>query len=150
VWEWRYERESRAASSDTFAVSFADHERWYTSRLTDPETRIYIIVDPDQVAIGYIRFSLEGDNAVVSIALDPSVRGHGVGTVAIVIGCDRVLAESTATRVTALVKADNKRSKMAFIKAGFGLVPAVNTRRATDHHLEFPPPCAAKSIIHTV
>ena len=139
VWEWRYEPESRAASSDTGAVSFADHKRWFTARLTDLQTRIYIILDSDQVAVGYVRFALEGDNAVISIALDPSARGHGIGTAAIVIGCDRVLAESSVTRVTALIKADNGRSTLAFIKAGFGFVPLGDTEGTTDHHLEYPP-----------
>ena len=136
VWRWRNDPATRVASFDAEPVEYADHERWFAARLVDRYTRIYIIVDPKKFEVGYVRFSMEGDNAFISIALDTPAQGRGIGTAAIVAGCGAILAKPGVDRVTADVKADNEQSKGAFIKAGFGLV----LEEAFVHRLEFPPP----------
>jgi UDP-2,4-diacetamido-2,4,6-trideoxy-beta-L-altropyranose hydrolase len=139
VWQWRNDPETRAASFDARPVPYVDHETWFAVRLSDPATRFYIIVQPEESLVGYVRFALEGDNAVISIALDASVRGQGIGTAAIIAGCERVLEEPTVNRVTASVKADNEPSMRAFTKAGFGLSTGGKSERESERILEFPP-----------
>lgn len=138
VWRWRNDPDTRAASFDPRPIEYVDHEPWFTARLGDEDTRIFIILDPNRIGVGYVRFDLEGDNAIISIALDSSSRGQGFGTDAILAGCSRILNETTVVRVLADVKTDNEPSKRAFINAGFVLAPGSADAPETSLRFEYP------------
>jgi UDP-2,4-diacetamido-2,4,6-trideoxy-beta-L-altropyranose hydrolase len=119
-WEWRNDKAARAASFTPEPLPFEHHERWFRGRLADPDTLLYVILDPEGASVGYVRFSLEGRDAEISIALAPTTRGLGYGTAAIRRGCELVFATGRVSRVVARVKADNEASRRAFGRAGFG------------------------------
>ena len=136
LWEWRNEPGVRSASFSSAPIPFADHERWLAARLTDPRSAIYIALDDGGREIGYVRFDVDDDEARISAAIAPALRGRGLGHAAIREGVRAFTAARPDARIVALILRDNRRSETAFLKAGFvpaggrdvGAVPAVALR----------------------
>lgn len=119
LWEWRNERETREASSNTQLIPFEDHLRWFSRKIQAEDTRMLIIVDPDGRDVGYVRFDTYGNEAEISVSVDQSQRGKGYGVAAIRLASDRLLSEGRAGRIVARVKTDNPASIAAFGRAGY-------------------------------
>lgn len=118
VWEWRNEPAARQASFHTEEIRYADHEQWFARRLVDGRIRFFIVLDPQGVEVGYVRFDQTEIGVEISISLDPRARGRGYGSEAIRQGCAAVLA-SGAPCILARIKPGNTTSVAAFSAAGF-------------------------------
>lgn len=121
LWEWRNERRTREASFNPDPIPYEVHERWFARKLSDPCTRIFIVVDPRGRDIGYVRFDIVDGEAEISVSIDKAERGKGYGTAAIKTGSDHLLREESVQRIVAYIKTDNLASIAAFKKAGFVL-----------------------------
>jgi RimJ/RimL family protein N-acetyltransferase len=119
VLAWRNDPETRGASFDDREIEAADHRRWFASKLDDPATRLFIVLDEEKMPVGQVRFDAAPDGWVVSIALAAAARGKGYGREALRRVGDEMLA-GEASRLIAFVKPDNRRSLAAFREAGFG------------------------------
>lgn len=106
VYRWNFAPEVRAASGDTRMVTFAEHMRWYAARLDGGH--MWIIEDEEPVGIVRI------DIGRISIALDASARGRGLGRAAIREACER-----WGKPVFAEIRNDNPASRAAFEACGF-------------------------------
>ena len=72
--------------------------------------------------IGSVRFDRRGSEAEISITVDPTARGGGLGRRMIAETSELELAARPATqRIVAVVRASNERSHKAFTRAGFRL-----------------------------
>lgn len=118
-WLWRNEPETRKASFREEAIPYENHEKWFRQRLASPDTRLFVVVGPGGLEVGYLRFDLEGPSAQVSVSVDPSQRGRGYAAAAVRQGIQRILSEEGIRRVVALIKPDNARSLRLFERAGF-------------------------------
>ena len=119
VWKWRNETSVRAASRDSDPIPLDDHKRWFESRLQDSDVVILIVSDEGGIAIGYVRFEIEADEAEISIALGPESRGLGLGTAAIRSASDLLMNTGRVRTIVALIKPGNKGSVRAFSHAGY-------------------------------
>lgn len=119
LWQWRNEPLTREASFDTNLISYEDHEHWFSRKLNSPDMRIFIIVNADGRDMGYARFSIDREEAEISVSLDESLRGKGHGAAAIRLASDRVISSGSVVRVLAYIKPDNPASIAAFQRAGF-------------------------------
>jgi RimJ/RimL family protein N-acetyltransferase len=119
IWEWRNETTTRAASYNSEPIPYADHVRWFDQRLAGSGTRFLIAVDRDGQDIGFARLELSGELAEVSLSLDASRRGRGLGMWVIRAASDFALKELRASAVIAHVKLLNNASIRAFTQAGF-------------------------------
>lgn len=119
LWEWRNDPTTRTQSFHTEEIPFKEHERWFQKKWNAPDTRIFIILNPQGRQVGYVRFRVKGSDAEVSVSLDAKERGNGYGPAAIRSGVDRLLSEGVARRVVAFVKSGNPVSAAAFERAGF-------------------------------
>ena len=98
-------------------ITWPDHKVWLEARLADPECRIWL-ADEGRATI---RLALQGGTAMVSLAMLPESRGHGLGA--------RLLAEvqdwcrkTSFTRVLdAWVRDGNESSLRLFGRAGFSV-----------------------------
>jgi len=121
IWEWRNEQSTREASFNKDPIPFEEHERWFGQKMTDPLTRIFVVLNRDGQEIGYLRFDITGDEAEISISIDRTQRGKGYGIAAIKIGSDQILATEPVRRIVARILRGNDASIAAFQQSGFVL-----------------------------
>lgn len=121
LWTWRNEQATREASFNVEYIPYEEHERWFTCRLTDPNTPILIAVNAKGREVGYVRFDIVGEEAEISISIDKAERGTGYGIAAIKTGSDYLLTTKPVERIVAYIKRANTPSMAVFEQAGFGL-----------------------------
>jgi RimJ/RimL family protein N-acetyltransferase len=116
---WVNEPGVRRASFVPAPIPRDVHERWFAARLADPRCRLYVIESGPDVALGQIRLDLDGAGAaVVSISLDPAVRGRGLAAAALRLAVEAGRAGGVA-RFDAYIRPENAASLRAFARAGF-------------------------------
>ena len=130
VFEYNFSPEARAVSGSTSAVSYSDHVRWFSARIGDPASPIWIVEQFGE-PVGTVRIDVrDGVNARMSIALAATARGHGVGRKAIEIACTKWCGA-----VTAEIHESNARSRACFTACGFA---KIGHREAFDVYLWSP------------
>ncbi len=119
---WANDPDTRQQSLSTDEIVWADHLHWLESKLADPRCTFYL-VEQDGTPIGQVRFDREQDGgdsiAVISISLDPALRGRGLGTAAIGAAVAQLQKDAPASVIHAYIKESNPASLRAFHKAGF-------------------------------
>lgn len=123
-WDVNNEPSVRAQSIDTKPIPWDVHEAWFAASLERPSRRMFV-VEVSGAPAGVVRFDLEGERATISIALERSFRGHGLGSAVIERGCQTLAADDQTTLVEALVRPENVASLRAFERAGFEAVDRV-------------------------
>ncbi|MFN8456751.1 MAG: UDP-2,4-diacetamido-2,4,6-trideoxy-beta-L-altropyranose hydrolase [Anaerolineae bacterium] len=118
IWQWANEPTTRANSFSTEPISWESHQVWFNARLADPQCLFYLALANNK-PVGQIRYQIEGEEAVVSVGLDPKQRGQGYGSWVIRLVSHQVLANRQLQLIHAYIKPDNATSLGAFSKAGF-------------------------------
>lgn len=114
---WRNEPYTRAMSMSTGEVALTDHERWLERKLGDASCELWI-GEHEGVPVGQVRFdTIEPGVVEVSISVDRDRRGAGLGLLLLESAIAR--RELAATRLRALVRAENEVSLRLFSLAGF-------------------------------
>lgn len=123
IFQWINDLQVRRYSFSTAPITIDEHRSWYEDRLNDPASMILIATDADDRPLGQIRFLMEDGEATVSVMLDETARGCGLGQELIRRGTGRLFALTDTARVRALVKPENRASIQAFTSAKFREVP---------------------------
>ena len=115
IYRWNNDPAVRGLSLDRRPIAREDHDRWMAARLADPNTRMWIVEIFDE-ALGVVRIERAASSKTgrVSIALDPSARGLGLGRAALVVACD-----ADGGPLMAEVVAENRASRACFEACGF-------------------------------
>ena len=100
LFDWRNNPNIRAASEQTKPLIWEDHIRWLTNTLQS-DTQHVFIGEQDGFPIGVVRFSVEHDHALVSLALAPEAQGKGFGKSLLALG----IAPVSYTHLTLPTKA---------------------------------------------
>lgn len=125
---WRNDPVVREQSRTSDPIEPAGHARWLEGVLSDP-ARTLLIVEREGRPAGTLRFDRAGDEAEISVTIDGSARGEGLGTQAIAEATElEFAARPGLVRVVAEVQSRNLSSLSAFERAGF--VPADAPARA--------------------
>jgi len=119
IWEWRNEQSAREASFNTSVIPYADHERWFSQRLNDPKSRMFIVVNSSGRDVGYVRFDIVRDSAEISMSIDKDERLRGIGAQAIQTASNHLLVTESLREIMARIKCNNAASMAAFKRAGF-------------------------------
>ena len=119
--QWRNDPEVRSVSFSQDVISLESHRNWLSKRLDDSDTKIWIAQDQSGRAVGQIRFDSrdEGETGVISIILDPTVRGRGMGPHLIAEACRAFFDSTMGQKIVAQIKPGNIASERAFRRAGF-------------------------------
>lgn len=127
-WKTNNHPSVRANSIDTSSIPWEQHRKWYEASF-ESDTRMLWIAEFDSDRCGVVRMDLSGDadSAEISVALNPDYRGRGLGRECIRMSSERVLEQTEATRVDALVRPENEASIRAFEAAGYE--PRETTKR---------------------
>lgn len=123
--QWLFELQQvpaiRRFSRQTSAPSWSEHTAWLCSTLSGTQRNLFII-EHESASAGFIRLDRvaaeAGSRFEVSIGVDPSRHGQGIGRAALKIV--RRLASSAC--LDAFVYEENVASRRTFEAAGYGLV----------------------------
>ena len=119
-WEVNNVPSSREVFVSTDPIPWLEHASWYTERLTDLKTDLYI-AETGGVRVGVVRFDHDDTDATISVALTPKYQGRGLGRRLIAEATQATLASGSKRRVIALVRSDNIKSRKAFEAAGYSV-----------------------------
>ncbi len=119
LYAWRNHPDTRRHFFDPDPIDLPSHRRWFAGVLTDP-SRVLLVGVVDEQETGVLRYDFSGDEARVSVYLDPARRGEGFGTALLSAGRDWLQENRPQTRaVVAEVMAANEPSVRAFLAAGY-------------------------------
>lgn len=125
IWELRNEPSTRAASFTSDLIPYEDHRLWFSQRSTNPNSKMFVILNSDGEEIGYVRFEIRDGEGYISISIDKKQRRKGYGVSAIKTASAQILSSAPVRRIIALVRHDNEASRAVFARAGF--VPTGST-----------------------
>jgi RimJ/RimL family protein N-acetyltransferase len=134
---WRNDPAVRAASFSDAEVAPDEHHRWFSRKLEDPATALYV-VEVDGEPAGQVRLDDDGDgSAEISIALAGAARGAGAGRRALRLALAEAGQQWPGVDVViARVKPGNEQSLRSFAAAGFA------ESRRSDEAVELRAPVA--------
>ncbi|MCR9160625.1 MAG: GNAT family N-acetyltransferase [Nannocystaceae bacterium] len=119
VWSWNNAPDVRRASLDSEPIALEDHERWYRAKLGDAAYHIWIArADGDDVGVVRVEENRQGVG-VVSIALDASARGRGLGRRALAGACRAYFQRRPGGALEAWIHDANEASLRCFERCGF-------------------------------
>jgi UDP-2,4-diacetamido-2,4,6-trideoxy-beta-L-altropyranose hydrolase len=119
LWEWVNDREVRENSFSTDTVTWETHREWFTSKLADPNSVLYMVLDMNNGPVGQVRYDIEGSRALISISLAARFRGRGHGSGLLALAVEELFQSTSATVIDAYVKPTNEISMRVFARAGF-------------------------------
>jgi RimJ/RimL family protein N-acetyltransferase len=79
TWNWRNDPATRTYFHDPAPISEDRHISWWQNSLEIP-TRSLLLAWCGSLRVGVLRFDYDGNEAIVSIYLDPALTGIGLGT----------------------------------------------------------------------
>lgn len=123
LYEWVNEPEVRKQSLNSEPIPFQNHEQWFSARLADANTSIYIGSNDIQ-EVGQVRFDKVGDFYEIDYSVAQRWRGKGFGKQLIQSGVAAILKQDPAAQIKAVVKTGNAPSNGVFQSLGFELVDA--------------------------
>ena len=119
VWEMRNDPATRENSNNQGEIPLEQHLEWFKDKYFVHKENLCFVLDEEDKIVGYCRFDLEEDRYVVSIAIDPTYQGRGLGSALLAEALKRL---PDGKEVVAEVKADNQGSLKIFEKNNFKVV----------------------------
>jgi ribosomal protein S18 acetylase RimI-like enzyme len=118
VWEIRNDPRSRPYFNTTEEIPFPSHNTWFEKQYFENTINKCMVLILEGAVCGYCRFDKDEEREVyvVSIAIDPSFQGKGLGNILLRTSLQSLPSGSYAF---AEVKKDNLPSRKIFEKAGF-------------------------------
>ena len=120
---WANDPDVRRSSLQTELISLEQHRHWFQARLSSDTALMRVLVDPDDLPVGQIRFERLDcgmNQALVSFSIDRLARGHGFAGRLLSLGLDAMRHQwGNQMEVLAKVKNDNVASVRVFHRAGF-------------------------------
>jgi UDP-2,4-diacetamido-2,4,6-trideoxy-beta-L-altropyranose hydrolase len=118
IWRLSNDPTVRAVSFSTDPIPWENHVKWLKGKLSDSSC-IFFIAEIAGVPIGQVRFDIKNGEAVISVSLESSYRGKGIGSSLMALSTSRIFELADLDRIQAYVKPDNKASIYSFLKANF-------------------------------
>lgn len=120
LYEWRNDPWILSLGTEQRPVTRAEHDAWFDRVLERRDQHRLLIVVVSGEPVGQMRFDRSRpDECVVSIYLVRSATGKGHGVEALRNGSRYVLCHWHVSRIVAHVQETNKRSIVAFERAGY-------------------------------
>lgn len=128
-WEWTNDNVVRGASFKSAPVSWKEHEHWFTTRLDDPGSHLFVFEHRDHGVAAIVRFEAENsDLSKISITIGRESRGLGLAPHIIQRAVSAVFEHTQIREVRALIKPENSASLHAFRGAGFSFAGTTRVR----------------------
>jgi len=121
---WRNSPEARKYSLESELITSDEHMAWFSSRLLRIESEPFLIFFWKLKPIGTVRLDFESFKSkkfLISIFVDPTYQGVGIGNKILTIICEQYLTTPEKV-IIARVQQSNIVSKKLFVSAGFKLI----------------------------
>lgn len=115
---WRNDPDAVRFSGSRAPVDRGEHASWLAARLTDPATRIWIGMI-DGRPVGFVRVDVRNGVGDISIAVDRTERGHGLGRRLVARLLEVLYPDFQVHSFRAVVDAHNLASIRIFEDLGF-------------------------------
>lgn len=78
LFRWANDGVTRENAFNTHEILYADHQKWFSEKLSSSDSVIYIYCEED-TPIGQARIDVDGDTGLISYSVDSAhrLRGHG-------------------------------------------------------------------------
>lgn len=138
LYQWANDPVTRMNAFNTGFIDYEDHCRWFTSKMGDASSVIYICANSEtetgeNVPIGQIRVDFKDSVGEIDFSVAPPFRGRGFGTAMLEQVPLQLMQDGIAFSVlTGKVKVSNMASQKAFVRAGYQIITS-----QSDQWLEF-------------
>lgn len=117
--EWANDDVTRANSLNPEKIKFDDHVRWFTNKIKDKNSFLYIMSSNDGY-IGQIRFELKDDNKYhVDHSTAPQMRGKGFAKKMLELAILQLKSEIKSGELLATIEENNLPSLKTYVGYGF-------------------------------
>jgi hypothetical protein len=121
IWLWRNDKKSIFFSKNKKKITLEVHNRWFKKNLNNKKIKFYIglIVSKNQKKkVGVVRFNIKSKYALVSINLNPVMRGKKLSYILLASGIKKFL-KFKKIKLISVIKKNNFSSIKCFLKNGF-------------------------------
>jgi RimJ/RimL family protein N-acetyltransferase len=122
LFDWVNDEEVRKNSLNTDQISIIDHFTWFHAKLKSDTTKIYLLEDEFNSAIGQIRIDKINDYYEIDYSISNAFRGRGLGNKIV----ELLITQVGNVNLLAKVKKSNQPSIKVFINNGFKLYKEEN------------------------
>jgi len=128
IWSWRNDKKSIFFSKIKKKVTFDVHDKWFEKNLKNKKIKFYIgyLVKRNQKKkVGVVRFNVKSKYALVSINLNPDMRGKGLSYI-LLASAIKSFQKFKKIKLIAEIKKNNLASINSFLKNGFYFLKSKN------------------------
>ena len=128
IWLWRNDKKSIFFSKNKKKITLEAHNKWFKKNLKNKKIKFYIgsIVKKNQKKkVGVVRFNIKSKYALVSINLNPVMRGKSLSHTLLATGIKKFL-KFKKIKLIAEIKKNNFASIKCFLKNGFHFLKSRN------------------------
>lgn len=119
LFEWANDPKVRQNAFHTEAIPYEEHQKWFYGLMKD-EKRVQYIFMEENKPVGQIRFTIEGDEAVIGYSIASGMRGKGYGRKLLSLAQEEFFASyPMVKKLIGQVKKENMASKKCFTDSGF-------------------------------
>lgn len=142
IWRWHNDPEVKSVSLASPDPSFDEFVTEFQSTIASGINHCWIVENAAGTAIGYACFDKlsSGGSPKISVIVDHSRRGRGIGTALITQASEKLFRESSHRSIVAQIRPGNIASEKAFRAAGYsGIQPKIiNGKMALQFELKRP------------
>ena len=120
---WRNHETTRPMLHNTEAIKWEEHSKWFSEALQNPNRcSLICYLEESGIKIGSVSFNIQAETALISIIINPKMRGKKLSTTCLVeaIGTFR-LRYPIIKVLNAEIKCINDAGKKTFSNVGFRL-----------------------------
>jgi RimJ/RimL family protein N-acetyltransferase len=129
IWLWRNDKMSIFFSKNRKKITLECHNKWFSKNLTDSKIISYIGIlvtkKRERKKVGVVRFNIKNKYALVSINLNPTLRGKSLSYVLLSAGIKKFL-KFKKLKLIAEIKKNNLASIKCFLKNEFYFLKSRN------------------------
>jgi hypothetical protein len=125
---WRNDKKSIFFSKNKKKITLEAHNTWFEKNLNDRKIKFYIgsiVKNNQKKKVGVVRFNFKRKYALVSINLNPVMRGKSLSYILLAAAIKKVL-KFKKTKLIAEIKKNNFASIKCFLKNGFCFIKSRN------------------------
>ena len=128
IWIWRNDAKTIFFSKNKKKISLKKHNQWFSKALHNPKIKFYIGVifyKKKEIKVGVVRFDIKKRYALVSINLNPQMRGKKLSDILLSM-CIRKFLKLRKIKLLAEINKNNLASISCFLKNNFILLESKN------------------------
>jgi L-amino acid N-acyltransferase YncA len=128
IWIWRNDAKTIFFSKNKKKISLKKHNQWFSKALHNSKIKFYIGVifyKKKEIKVGIVRFDIKKRYALVSINLNPQMRGKKLSDIFLAAAIKRFI-KFKKIKLLAEIKKNNLASISCFLKNNFIFLKSKN------------------------